>query len=272
MSKLINPPHKLKTVAVPLFHRRALYLIVIGPAGSGKSTLVKSLGEWVERNQGISVSYVNLDPGAEYVPYRPDVDVRHFVRVEDLMRERGLGPNGALVASMEELLLKREEVLKGLDNLNSDFVLVDTPGQMELFLFHEVGPSFSQEFAKRGAACALLLFDAALASRPSHVVMLKTMGLAAQLRLGLPTIIALNKSDLSSASRASTWLKEPERLQIDLLDEPGVFSDLASHLASLLDRFSFARRIPAVSAIKGEGLEAIYDLVHEIWCACGDLT
>ncbi|MEM3137790.1 MAG: ATP/GTP-binding protein, partial [Thermofilaceae archaeon] len=156
--------------------------------------------------------------------------------------------------------------------LDSDFVLIDTPGQMELFLLHEVGPSFSQEFAKRGATCTLMLFDAALANKPSHVVILKTIGLAAQLRLGLPTIIALNKSDLSSASRASVWLKEPEYLQEDLLDEPGVFSDLASHLASLLEKFSFAKRIPAVSATKGEGLEMIYDLVHEIWCACGDLT
>lgn len=259
-------------MAVPLTNKRTLYLIVVGPAGSGKSTLVSAFGEWLTRSQGVSVSYVNLDPGAEYVPYRPDIDVRCFVKVEDLMRKRGLGPNGALIASMEDLLLRRIEVLRGIDKLNSDFVLVDTPGQMELFLFHEVGPSFSQEFAKRGAACTLMLFDAALANKPSHVVMLKTIGLAAQLRLGLPTIIVLNKSDLSSASRASVWLKEPACLQEDLLDESGVFSDFATHLASLLEKFSFANRVPAVSAIKGEGLEMIYDLIHEIWCACGDLT
>ncbi|RLE87919.1 MAG: GTPase [Thermoprotei archaeon] len=251
---------------------QALYLVVMGPAGSGKSTLSSAFGRWIEEQQGFSVAYVNLDPGAEQTPYAPDVDVRKYVRVRDVMRERGLGPNGALIVSMELLYRRREEIMVEVDNLDADFVIVDTPGQMELFVFHETGPAFSREFAKRGAACALMLFDASLAARPSELVTLKLMGLVAQLRLDLPTVVALNKSDLEQSRAVSRWLEDPRALVEDLSRERGVVSELAAQMAALLDEYSVASRIPMISALRGEGLDELYDLIHEVWCTCGDLT
>ena len=251
---------------------RALYLVVMGPAGSGKSTLTAAFGKWIEEEQGFKVAYVNLDPGAEHTPYTPDVDVRRYVRVRDIMREMGLGPNGALIVSMELLYKRRREVMEEVDGLDADFVMVDTPGQMELFVFHETGPAFSREFAKRGAACALMLFDASLAARPSELVTLKLMGLVAQLRLDLPTVVALNKSDLEQSKAVSRWLEDSQALAEDLSRERGVVSELAAQMAALLDEYSVASRIPMISALRGEGLDELYDLIHEVWCTCGDLT
>ncbi|MEM2823732.1 MAG: ATP/GTP-binding protein, partial [Thermofilaceae archaeon] len=123
--------------------RRSLYLIVIGPAGSGKTTLTAAFGRWIEENQSFRVAYVNLDPGADQLPYRPDVDVREWVTVSQVMREKGLGPNGALVASMEEVYARKSDLMREIANLEAEIVIVDTPGQMELFLFHEAGPAIS---------------------------------------------------------------------------------------------------------------------------------
>lgn len=36
-------------------------LIIVGPAGSGKSTLTKAFGEWL-KGDGYTVNYLNLDP------------------------------------------------------------------------------------------------------------------------------------------------------------------------------------------------------------------
>jgi hypothetical protein len=50
------------------------------------------------------VHIVNLDPAAESFAYKPALDVRELVTVPDVMEEMELGPNGALVYSMEYLL------------------------------------------------------------------------------------------------------------------------------------------------------------------------
>lgn len=251
---------------------RSLYLIVIGPAGSGKTTLSASFGRWIEENQGFRVAYVNLDPGADQLPYKPDVDVRMWVTVQQLMREKGLGPNGALVASMEEVYGRRSDLLREMSQLEAEIVIVDTPGQMELFLFHEAGPAISRELAKLGAASGVMLFDSSLATKPSHFATLRLMCLVAQLRLEVPTVAVLSKGDLEKAPLAAAWAKNPETLLDELKMEPGVASELSSRLVEVLDEFRLAARVPIVSSVTGEGFQELYDLLHEIWCACGDLT
>jgi GTPase SAR1 family protein len=251
---------------------RSLYLIVLGPAGSGKTTLTAAFGSWLSEVQEARVAYVNLDPGADYLPYKPDVDARDYVTVEALMREKGLGPNGALVESMQALCERKTEILEKVSRLEADIVLVDTPGQMELFLFHDAGPAFSRELAKRGAAVALVLFDSGLAKSPSHFATLRLMSLVVQLRLDVPTVAALNKGDLETAHRAAAWAKDPSLLLFDLEGEQGVIAELAAKLVELMNTYSVAARIPLVSAKERWGFQELYDLLHEVWCACGDLT
>lgn len=50
------------------------------------------------------------------------------------MRDEGLGPNGAVLKAMELLSKAKIPMFK------DDFVLVDTPGQLEVFAFHTSGP------------------------------------------------------------------------------------------------------------------------------------
>jgi len=259
-------------VDLKLHLSRSLYLTVLGPAGSGKTTLAAAFGSWLSEVQEARVAYVNLDPGADVLPYEPDVDARDYVTVEALMREKGLGPNGALVESMQVLYERRAEILERISRLEADIVLVDTPGQMELFLFHEAGPAFSRELAKRGAAVALVLFDSSLARRPSHFATLRLMSLVVQLRLDVPTVAALNKGDLETAHRAAAWAKDPNLLLSDLEGEQGVIAELAAELVELMNAYSVAARIPLVSAKERWGFQELYDLLHEVWCACGDLT
>ena len=84
-------------------------LFVVGTAGSGKSLLSSALREWLESN-GWSAAIINLDPGADKLPYSPDVDFRDYVRVEDVMRQYNLGPNGALVLSVDILASRVDEI------------------------------------------------------------------------------------------------------------------------------------------------------------------
>uniref|UniRef100_A0A6N2MTW7 GPN-loop GTPase 3 n=1 Tax=Salix viminalis TaxID=40686 RepID=A0A6N2MTW7_SALVM len=74
--------------------------LVIGPAGSGKSTYCSSLFRHCEA-VGRSIHVVNLDPAAEQFDYPVAVDIRELICLDDVMEELGLGPNGALMYCME---------------------------------------------------------------------------------------------------------------------------------------------------------------------------
>ncbi len=52
--------------------KQEIFLYLIGTAGSGKSTLAHTFKQWTNVH-GIDSVVVNLDPGAENLPYSPDV-------------------------------------------------------------------------------------------------------------------------------------------------------------------------------------------------------
>lgn len=251
---------------------RKLYLIVTGPAGSGKTTLVRSLGEWIEENQGLGVCYVNLDPGVETLPYRPDVDVREYVRIRDIMEREGLGPNGAFLVGMERIMGMVGDILGPAEKSSADVVMVDTPGQMEIFVFQEAGPHIASYIAARGPTCGLMVIDATLARKAPELAALKMLVLAAQLRLSIPLVTVINKCDLSEAGEAAKFLQNPSEYYEELGRSKGLLSEVALEVSRVLDRYSVATRIPLISALRRQGMETIYDMVHEVWCACGDLT
>ncbi len=169
-------------------------VFIAGPAGSGKSTLTSTLATWLEGFER-SVCKVNLDPAAELLPYVPDVDARRYVNAREIMVERGLGPNGALVASMDELLNYTPDLRTEIEECASDYVLVDLPGQLEIVAFRLLGPRLLHELSSGYRAAMVFLIDARLVSRVHSAYSLLLLALSAMYRLNVPTVIALNKID-----------------------------------------------------------------------------
>lgn len=89
------------------------YIVLVGPAGSGKSTLAKALWE-LASSRGPKTIIVNFDPAVEVLPYDPHIDVRNLVSIEDFMK-KGLGPNGALIASVASLVNYVDEIKSEID-------------------------------------------------------------------------------------------------------------------------------------------------------------
>ena len=115
--------------------------LVIGPAGSGKSTYCSTLATHAE-TIGRRVDVVNLDPAAEHFTYQPTFDIRDLIGVEDAMEdeELKLGPNGGLVFCWEYLMSNtdwlEEQINSGVEDgveIDDDYILFDCPGQIELY-------------------------------------------------------------------------------------------------------------------------------------------
>jgi GTPase SAR1 family protein len=241
-----------------------LNLAVLGTAGSGKTTLTRSFGRWMER-RGMRVAFVNLDPGCERLPFKPSFDVRRHFTLSGLMRRYGLGPNGAVVKASELLERRAEGFAREIGKVVAEVRLLDTPGQLEVFLFHGGGKLLSQ---LSGTSLSLFLFDASLLKDPAGFTLARLLSLSVQLRLGVPTLCVVNKVDLLERGLGkleAEGLPSPEGM-------PGVEAELAERLSSLLREFLPPGRVVGVSARRGKGMEKLYDLVHEVFCACGDLT
>src|SRR5436189_5402684 len=84
-------------------------LYFLGTAGSGKSTMVYAFQLWMN-SQGLDCVTVNLDPGAEALQYSPDLDVRDYVDLREVMEEEDLGPNDAQVAAADIIAMNAKEL------------------------------------------------------------------------------------------------------------------------------------------------------------------
>ena len=82
-----------------------------------------------------STIVVNLDPGAEVLAYDADVDVREWTVLGHIMEEFNLGPNGAQVVAADMMALQAGDIATAVNEMESDYVLYDVPGQLELFAF-----------------------------------------------------------------------------------------------------------------------------------------
>jgi GTPase SAR1 family protein len=183
-------------------------------AGSGKSLLVASFSEFL-RSSEQNVVTLNLDPGATALPYNPDADVRLYVDIDDLMNKYKLGPNGALIMASDLAADHLEEIRRELEEEAPDFVLVDTPGQIELFAFRESGPYFSQAISDEPKA-VLYSLDGPFCRNPMNFVSNLFLAAAIYARLHQPQVYALTKTDLISEDdleKILGWGSEIEQLE-----------------------------------------------------------
>jgi GTPase SAR1 family protein len=189
-------------------------VFIIGTAGSGKSLLTAAFSKWLVMSKQ-NVTVVNLDPGALKLPYSPDVDVRNHVNVGDLMEKYGLGPNGALIMAADLIADEINEVSKEIEELNSDVVLVDTPGQMELFAFRASGPYIASELTREPKGI-VYLFDSAFSLDPLNYVSNLFLSAAVYNRFFVPQVHLLSKCDLlpeGSVDKIVDWSASPKALE-----------------------------------------------------------
>ena len=111
-------------------------LFVVGTAGAGKSSLVTAMQRWT-RFLEVETLCVNLDPGAEHVHYDAEFDVRDMISLSEVMSEYDLGPNGAQILAADLVAAQAADIAEELEGLSGEVMIVDTPGQVELFAFRE---------------------------------------------------------------------------------------------------------------------------------------
>ncbi|XP_048321557.2 uncharacterized protein LOC107433103 isoform X1 [Ziziphus jujuba] len=186
--------------------------LVIGPAGSGKSTYCSSLYRDCE-TVGRTIHIVNLDPAAENFDYPVAMDIRELISLDDVMEELGLGPNGGLMYCMEHLEENLDDWLtEELDNyLDDDYLVFDCPGQIELFSHVPVLRNFVEHLKRKGFnVCAVYMLDSQFMTDVTKFISGCMASLSAMVQLELPHVNILSKMDLVTSKKDIENFLNPE--------------------------------------------------------------
>ena len=236
-------------------------VFILGPAGSGKSLLTAGFALYL-RSEGYKVKTVNLDPGVLNLGYEADFDVREKFTIEDIMRKDGLGPNGAILKAMDMLAETEPPEFSEVD-----YVLYDTPGQLEPFLFRDSGRRIVEKLED---CYCLFLGDLSVSRR--NMLGFFLYALTVRYTLDVETLAILNKVDLLSPKE----VREVKRLIEDpprLFEKPeNIRDELDMEVLKALRKFFPAQRVPLISAKTGKGYDELLTILHEVKCSCGDLT
>ena len=245
----------------------AKHLYLVGTAGCGKSTLTNSFQLWLQ-NEGYDAITVNLDPGADTLAYAPDIDVRDWIKLDEVMSQQGLGPNGAQIAAADMLALNVRKLSQVLEGYNTDYVLIDTPGQVELFTFRQSSRVVVEELSGE-AACLGYLFDPLLAKTPNGYVSSLMLASTVHFRMPVPMISLLSKADMltdAEKEKIELWGHDYYALFNALLDESGeAQTQVSIEFLQALETVGAESSLTPVSSDTGEGMENIYALVQQIF-------
>jgi hypothetical protein len=240
-------------------------IYVVGGAGAGKTTLSRRL------SSHLSCPYVNLDPATPQEG--ADFDVRAHVRTEDIMKQYDLGINGALLRSMEVISSSFSRIADEICALG-DFKVIDTPGQLEVFLHGDAARRIMEHTARCGANVLLHVVDASMCRTFEGFLAAFALTLFVEMRLETAGIVVFTKSDLLAPEDREHILTlcSPEGFEEAARARGNFTGGFALSMREFLSYLSITSRPLLVSAVTGEGLEELIDLLHEVQCSCGDLT
>ena len=230
-------------------------IFLTGTAGAGKSLLCSTLLPWFS-DKGATVASVNLDPGAQNLPYEADIDIRDYIDLSIVMQNYQLGPNGALILAADLVATRMNDIQEALDTINPDYAVLDTPGQIELFAYRNSGPYIVENIQSDGKT-VLFLFDSTLVSTPTNFVSIALLATSIQLRLKAPQINILSRSDMlgPNLKKVLGWSSSAVKLEQALYDETqGTSYQLSSTLLRDLAKSGISYDLIPVSSTTRDGL------------------
>ncbi|KIL70124.1 hypothetical protein M378DRAFT_67698 [Amanita muscaria Koide BX008] len=173
-------------------------VLVTGPAGAGKSTFSSSFLTHLRMSKRTG-HLVNLDPAAaaDSFEHDPVIDIKDLVALEDVMGELGYGPNGGLVYCFEYLLENMDWLDEELGAYDDDYLVIDCPGQIELYTHHPFLPTLVRHLQNLGVrVCAVYLVESQFMEDKYKFFSGVLSAMSAMVNLEIPWINIMSKMDL----------------------------------------------------------------------------
>ena len=194
------------------------------------------------------------------------------------MSQHNLGPNGAIMTSLNLYATKFDQVIRILEDRAdqhtlSQFLLVDTPGQIEAFTWSASGQILGESLASTFPTVLVFVVDTVRCANSPNTFMSNMLYACSMFyRTRLPLVICFNKTDVVSHEFCMEWMRDYEAFQ-EALDNAreedgsstGFYDSLTRSLSLVLDEFylQFSKNACGVSAVTGDGIPDFWRVVEK---------
>ncbi|CCH58647.1 hypothetical protein TBLA_0A08570 [Henningerozyma blattae CBS 6284] len=249
-------------------------VICIGMAGSGKTTFMQRLNSHIRSNKKKTPYVINLDPAVLKIPYGANIDIRDSIKYKKVMENYELGPNGAIVTSLNLFSTKIDQVIKLVENKKDkyDHCIIDTPGQIECFVWSASGSIITESFASTFPTVVAYIVDTPRNSNPTTFMSNMLYACSILYKTKLPMVVVFNKTDVKNADFAKEWMTDFESFQQAIQEDQngdefgmgsGYMGSLINSMSLMLEEFYSQLDICGVSSYTGRGFDEFLDIVDK---------
>ncbi|KAL2361772.1 hypothetical protein RJZ56_005340 [Blastomyces dermatitidis] len=273
--------------------------------GSGKTTFMQRINAHLHSKH--KPPYVlNLDPAVHAVPFESNIDIRDSINYKEVMKQYNLGPNGGILTSLNLFATKVDQIISILEkralpppnpNSNSgtdpsklsqtpqkpiEHILIDTPGQIEVFVWSASGSILLETLASSFPTVIAYVIDTPRTSSTSTFMSNMLYACSILYKTKLPMILIFNKTDVKDAEFAKEWMSDFEAFQTALREEEeagafggaeggvggmgggsGYMGSFLNSMSLMLEEFYQHLSVVGVSAMTGDGVDEFFEAVEE---------
>eukprot|EP00040_Diaphanoeca_grandis_P014685 m.74644 g.74644 ORF g.74644 m.74644 type:complete len:368 (-) comp24683_c0_seq1:61-1164(-) len=251
-----QPESGTKDEGVP--KKQGTAIICLGMAGSGKTSFMQRLNAHLHEAKK-PCYVVNLDPAVENLPFEANIDIRDTVKYKEVMSQYGLGPNGGIVTSLNLFATKFDQVLKLVEERSkeNDYILFDTPGQIEVFTYSASGTIITETLAATIPTVIVYVVDTPRCTSATTFMSNMLYACSILYKARLPFVLAFNKTDVVSHDFCIRWMKDLTELDA-ALDDSKYMSSLSRSMGLVLQEFYENLSAVGVSAHTGAGMDDFF--------------
>jgi GTPase SAR1 family protein len=139
---------------------------------------------------------INLDPACHETGYPCNVDIRDTVNYKEVMKQYSLGPNGAIITSLNLFATKFDQIVDLLRKRSEEckYVIFDTPGQIEVFTWSASGSIITETIASEFTTVVVYVMDTSRNVNPVTFMSNMLYACSIMYKSKLPFIIVMNKA------------------------------------------------------------------------------
>ncbi|UVC49572.1 XPA binding protein 1 [Theileria orientalis] len=237
--------------------RKTLAIVVIGMAGSGKTCYVRKLIDTL-RNNKKRVYAINLDPAM-------NIDIRDSINYRQIMKKYNLGPNGAIMTSLNIFVTRFDKILELLDKRSEmvDYIVLDTPGQIEVFNWSASGTIILESLSSSFPTMVNYLIDTTRSQNPITFMTNMIYACSVMYKCQLPFVACFNKIDVNRHEVCLEWMQDYEQFYEAITQDESYMASFSRSCALMLNEFYTNIKCCGISCMTGEGFEEHVSLLNE---------
>ncbi|KJP88297.1 hypothetical protein AK88_02078 [Plasmodium fragile] len=234
-------------------------IIVIGMAGSGKTTYVGSLYNYLKVEKKKKVYTMNLDPAVKYLQYPVNIDIRDSIKYHEIMKEYKLGPNGAIMTCLNLFATRFDKVIEILEKRKNKlhYIIVDTPGQIEVFNWSASGNIILETLSVSFPVVINYIIDTVRCERPITFMSNMLYACSVLYKARLPFLACFNKVDIIKHDKCIEWMKDYDSFNEDVIHDESYMASFSRSCALMINEFYEGIKTVGISSKTNEGFNSV---------------